>query len=52
VGVVRRCAYCHQQPGHKMSCPKLKVVVHMEMIQDELLSEVIKKIKKDNETNR
>jgi hypothetical protein len=35
-----------------MSCPKLKVVVHMEMIQDELLSEVIKKIKKDNETNR
>lgn len=49
---MRRCAYCHQQPGHKMSCPKLKVVVHMEMIQDELLSEVIKKIKKDNETNR
>jgi hypothetical protein len=49
---LRRCAYCHQQPGHKMSCPKLKVVVHMEMIQDELLSEVIKKIKKDNETNR
>jgi hypothetical protein len=35
-----------------MSCPTLKVVVHMEMIQDELLSEVIKKIKKDNETNR
>jgi hypothetical protein len=34
-----------------MSCPTLKVVVHMEMIQDELLSEVIK-IKKDNETNR
>jgi hypothetical protein len=34
-----------------MSCPKLKVVVHMDMIQDELLSEVIK-IKKDNETNR
>jgi sulfatase maturation enzyme AslB (radical SAM superfamily) len=49
---LRRCAYCHQQTGHKMSCPKLKVVVHMEMIQDELLSEVIKKIKKDNETNR
>jgi hypothetical protein len=34
-----------------MSCPTLKVVVHMDMIQDELLSEVIK-IKKDNETNR
>jgi hypothetical protein len=34
-----------------MSCPTLKVVVHMEMIQDELLSEAIK-IKKDNETNR
>ena len=51
MGVVRRCAYCHQQPGHKMSCPTLKTVVHMDMIQEVLLSEVIK-IKKENETNR